>query len=69
LGGIKLKILVFQGKSNLKAHLDWEKKMVFVFNCHRKREVKLAMIEFTNYAISWWDQIVISRRRNGERPL
>jgi hypothetical protein len=34
-----------------------------------KREVKLAMVEFTNYAISWLDQIVVSRRRNGEKPL
>ena len=27
------------------------------------------MIEFTAYAMIWWDQIVISRRRNGERPV
>jgi hypothetical protein len=26
-------------------------------------------IEFTEYALIWWDQIVISRRRNGERPV
>jgi hypothetical protein len=24
-------------------------------------------IEFTEYAMIWWDQIVISRRRNEER--
>ena len=27
------------------------------------------MIEFSNYAITWWDQIVISRRQNRERPI
>jgi len=27
------------------------------------------IIEFTEYALIWWDQIVISRRRNGERPV
>ena len=31
--------------------------------------VKLVIIEFTEYALIWWDQIVISRRRNGERPV
>ena len=27
------------------------------------------IIEFMEYALIWWDQIVISRRRNGERPV
>jgi hypothetical protein len=27
------------------------------------------IIEFTEYALIWWDQIVISRRRNRERPV
>jgi len=35
LGGIKLKISGFQGKSDLKAYLDWENKVEFVFDCHR----------------------------------
>ena len=34
-----------------------------------KKKVKLVIIEFTEYALIWWDQIVISRRRNGERPV
>jgi hypothetical protein len=31
--------------------------------------VKLVVIEFTNYALIWWDQNVISTRRSGERPI
>jgi hypothetical protein len=31
--------------------------------------MKLVIIEFTEYALIWWDQIVISRRRNEERPV
>ena len=27
------------------------------------------MIEFTVYAMIWWDQIVINRMRNGDRPI
>ena len=64
-----MKILLFQGNSDPKAYLEWEKKMEFVFDCHNYSEakkVKLAVIEFSNYAI---DQLVTNRRQNGERPV
>ena len=44
----------------------------FVFDCHNYSEtkkVKLAMIEFSEYAITWWDQLVINRRQNREHPI
>lgn len=31
--------------------------------------MKMAVIEFTNYAIIWWDQLVTTRRRNHEQPV
>jgi hypothetical protein len=34
LGGIKMKIPSFQGRSDPEAYLEWEKKMEFVFDCH-----------------------------------
>ena len=46
--------------------------MEFIFDCHNYSEakkVKFTMIEFSDYAITWWDQLVISRRRNRERPI
>ena len=46
--------------------------MEFIFDCHNYSEakkVKLAVIEFSDYAITWWDQLVISRRQNRERPI
>ena len=54
--GKKMKILSFQGKSNLAAYLEWEKKMEFVFDCHNYTEekmVKLVVIEFFYYVITW----------------
>ena len=33
------------------------------------KKVKLVVIEFTDYALIWWDQNVISRRRSGEKPV
>jgi hypothetical protein len=43
-----------------------------VFDCHKYLEikkVKLAAIEITDYAIVWWDQLWINRRRNREPPV
>ena len=67
-----MKIPAFQGKSDPEAYLEWEKKMELIFNCQNYTELKkvnLAAIEFTDYAIVWWDQFCINRRRNGERPI
>ncbi|RVW13255.1 Transposon Ty3-G Gag-Pol polyprotein [Vitis vinifera] len=42
------------------------------FECHNyseEKKVKLVVIEFTDYAIIWWDQLVMNKRRNYERPI
>ena len=72
LGNIKMKIPLFQGKNDPEVYLEWEKKVEFIFECcnySKEKKVKLAVIEFTDYAIIWWDQLVMNRRRNYERPI
>uniref|UniRef100_A0A2N9FIN0 Reverse transcriptase n=1 Tax=Fagus sylvatica TaxID=28930 RepID=A0A2N9FIN0_FAGSY len=72
LGSIKMKIPSFQGRTDPEVYLEWEKKIDLVFDCHNyseEKKVKLAVIEFTDYAIIWWDQLVTNRRRNNERPI
>ena len=72
LGSIKMKIPSFQGRTNPEVYLEWEKKIDLVFDCHNyseEKKVKLAVIEFTDYAIIWWDQLVTNRRRNNEGPV
>ena len=72
LGNIKMKIPLFQGKNDLEVYLEWEKKVEFIFECHnysKEKKVKLTVIEFTNYALIWWDQLVMNRSRNYERPI
>ena len=34
LGKIKLKIPIFQGKSDPEAYLQWEKRVELIFDCH-----------------------------------
>ncbi|KAL4336119.1 hypothetical protein GQ457_07G005380 [Hibiscus cannabinus] len=72
LNSIRMAIPPFQGKTDQEAYLEWEKKVELVFECHNyseNKKVKLAAIEFSDYAIIWWDQLTLSRRRNGERPV
>jgi hypothetical protein len=67
-----MKIPSFQGRTDPEIYLEWEKKKDLVFDCHNyseEKKVKLAVIEFTDYAIIWRDQLVTNRRRNNERPV
>nr|XP_027088741.1 uncharacterized protein LOC113710095 [Coffea arabica] len=69
--GIKLKIPSFQGKSDPEAYLDWERRIELIFDCNHYTEsqkVKLAALEFTDYASIWWDQLRIKQRRE-EEPI
>ena len=64
-----MKIPSFQGKSDPKAYLEWVDKVERVFDCHNYSEakkLKLVVLEFTNYAAVWWDQLRNKRRLDGE---
>nr|XP_027102839.1 uncharacterized protein LOC113724096 [Coffea arabica] len=66
--GIKMQIPEFKGWSDPEAFLEWLSKIEMVFSCQNYTEVQkvqLATMEFTEYAVVWWDQIKKSRRRNG----
>ncbi|KAE8654634.1 hypothetical protein F3Y22_tig00117048pilonHSYRG01214 [Hibiscus syriacus] len=39
------------------------------FSNVKKNKVRLSAMEFVDYALVWWDQLVSSRRRNGECPI
>ena len=54
LGSIKMKVPSFQGRNDLEAYLEWERKMEFVFDCNNyleTKKLKIAVIEFSDYAI------------------
>ncbi|XP_071918798.1 uncharacterized protein [Coffea arabica] len=69
--GIKMKIPPFQGKSDPDTYLEWESRVELVFDCNDytdAQKLRLAVVEFTDYAIVWWEQVVTSRRC-GEPPI
>ena len=72
LRGIKIKVPSFVGKSDPEAYLEWETKIEQIFNCHNYsnvEKVQVASIEFKEYALVWWDQLIKERRRYGEQPI
>ncbi|XP_033139238.1 uncharacterized protein LOC117130573 [Brassica rapa] len=72
LSGLKLKIQPFEGKNDPDVFLEWERKIEYVFDCQNFSELKkvrLAVTEFSGYAINWYDQVVTLKRRTGERPI
>ena len=72
LESIKMKIPSFQGKNDKESYLEWEKKKELIFYCHNysdEKKVKLAVIKCTDYVLMWWDQLVMNRRRNHDRPI
>ncbi|KAJ8753022.1 hypothetical protein K2173_008809 [Erythroxylum novogranatense] len=67
-----MQIPAFKGRNDAEAYLEWERKVDMIFKCHNfseEKKVKLVAVEFTDYALIWWDQFVTFRRRNGERPI
>ncbi|XP_057990618.1 uncharacterized protein LOC131172996 [Hevea brasiliensis] len=69
---IKMKIPTFYGKNDPDVYLEWEREVELIFECHNYTEdkkVKLAAVQFKDYAIVWWDQVQAKKRRNGLRPI
>ncbi|GKV30794.1 hypothetical protein SLEP1_g39570 [Rubroshorea leprosula] len=72
LGSLNMKILPSQGKVDSEAYLEWERKVELVFDCDNYSELKkvrLTVIEFSNYALVWWDQLVMNRHQNQEHLI
>ncbi|CAA7013690.1 unnamed protein product [Microthlaspi erraticum] len=63
-----MKIPPFHGRNNPDEYMDWEKKCEFNFNLHNiigDNRVKLAVSEFNDYALRWWEQIILAREIGG----
>jgi hypothetical protein len=61
LGKIKTSMPAFSGSGDSEDYLAWEMRCDQIFNSHNYSEdkkVRLASIEFTGYALSWWNQLV-----------
>jgi len=60
----------FSGEGDPNIYLGWEAKVEQIFNVHEVQEdqkVKLASLEFLDYAMQWWHKTVIDIGLN-KRP-
>ena len=67
IGRIKISIPSFSGKDNPDDYLEWEMRVDQIFDGQRyteEKKVRAASIEFTGYALIWWNQLC----RAGGRP-
>lgn len=67
IGRIKMSIPLFSSKDNPDDYLEWEMRVDQIFDGQRYTEakkVRAASIEFTGYALIWWNQLC----RAGGRP-
>ncbi|KAL2226369.1 UNVERIFIED_CONTAM: hypothetical protein Sindi_1995600 [Sesamum indicum] len=59
LGGVKVTIHSFKGKSDPEVYLEWEMRVEQIFSCHNyleSKKVKFATLEFTDYALVCVDE-------------
>ncbi|XP_062224492.1 uncharacterized protein LOC133923045 [Phragmites australis] len=60
LARIKLSVPKFMGREDPDAYLEWEEQCDQIFRVHDlsdRRHVNLSSIEFSGYALTWWNQI------------
>lgn len=71
LAHVRVKVPPFHGKNDPEIYLYCERKVDMIFydqRCSEVSKVIFALPEFYDYALVWWDQMVLSRRNNCE-PL
>lgn len=71
-GKLKFTIPKFNGGLDPEAYPTWELKVDKIFWMHNySEEKKLAMasIEFDDYALIWWEQVINQREVHHERPV
>ncbi|XP_060202503.1 uncharacterized protein LOC132630942 [Lycium barbarum] len=72
INSIKMKMPTFKGIRDPDLYLDWERKVEAIFDCHNYSEakkVKLAVVEFSDYASIWWKKLTKDRQQDGEPPI
>ena len=67
-----VKVPSFSGDSDPNVYLDWEAKCEQTFKAygaHEDQKVKIASLEFLDYAMRWWHSIVMDIGYNKKPPV
>jgi hypothetical protein len=66
---LKFSIPNFDGGSDPEAYLTWDLKVDKIFRMHNYSEEKkmaMATLEFDDYALIWWEQLLSDRENVGQ---
>ena len=67
-----VKLPSFKGDGDPNVYLGWEAKCEQIFNVHEVQDdqkVKLASLEFLDYAMQWWHKLVMDIGLNKRPPV
>ena len=67
-----VKLPSFNGDGDPNVYLGWEAKCEQIFNVHEVQDdqkVKLASLEFLDYAMQWWHKLVMDIGLNKRPPV
>jgi len=67
-----VKVPSFSGDNDPNVYLDWEAKCEQIFDTHgvnNDQKVKIASLEFLDYAMKWWHRLVMDIGLNKRPPL
>ena len=62
----------FNGSNDPKEYLSWALKVDKIFRLHNYEEEKkiaMASVEFQDYVLIWWEQVIERREAKGEPPI
>ena len=55
-----MSVLKFSGREDVDSYLEWKEQCDQIFRVHNlsdQRRVNLASVEFSGYALTWWNQV------------
>ena len=62
----------FSGSNNIEDYLSWALKVDKIFCLHNydeEKKIAMASLEFQDYVLIWWEQVIERRRERGEPPI
>ena len=62
----------FNGSNDPEEYLSWALKVDKIFRLHNyeeKKKIAMASLEFQDYVLIWWEQVLEHREARGGRPI
>ena len=62
----------FSGRNDPEEYLSWALKEDKIFRLHNydeEKKIAMASLEFQDYVLIWWEQVIERRRERDEPPI